>query len=214
MLVTLSENSQAPIVYIVDDDDGMRRALANLLDALDVDARCFASAEQFLAAERSSAPGCLILDVRLPGIGGLQFQDELRKAGVLLPVIFITAHGDIPMSVRAMKAGAVEFLPKPFRDQDLIDAVQLALARDRERLETERESAEVRANYMTLTAREREVLHLAASGLMNKQIAAELGLAEITVKIHRSNISRKMEARSIVDLVNMLQTLNLEGGDT
>lgn len=212
--MTTPINSQAPIVYVVDDDDMMRDALANLLDAAAIDARCFASAEGFLGAEHPVVPACLILDIRLPGIGGLQFQDDLGKAGFQLPIIFITAHGDIPTSVRAMKAGAVEFLPKPFRDEDLLNAVQIALTQDRRRLEAERKNAETRANYQTLTPRERDVLRLAATGLMNKQIAAELGLAEITVKIHRSNISRKMESRSLVDLVKMVQTLNLDREDT
>ncbi len=202
----------APVVHVVDDDRAMCAALANLLEAVGLDARCYSSAEAFLAEDRGNAPSCLVLDVRLPGTSGLNFQEELAAAGVRIPIIFISAHGDIPMSVRAMKAGAVEFLPKPFRDQDLLDAVQLALKRDRARIEADQASSGLRASYATLTAREREVFRLVAAGLLNKQIAAELGLAEITVKIHRGNLARKLGASSVVDLVKMAQALGPPAG--
>jgi FixJ family two-component response regulator len=195
------------MVFIVDDDGSIRDAVANLLDAVGIEVRGFASAETFLAEDRPTVPSCLVLDVRLPGISGLQFQERLVEAGVRIPIIFISAHADVPMSVRAMKAGAVEFLPKPFRDQDLLDAVQLALARDGERLEKERSLEALQANYDRLTPREREILQHVSAGMMNKQIAAEMGLAEITVKIHRGNLSRKMGARSLADLVRMAQQL-------
>jgi FixJ family two-component response regulator len=197
------------MVFIVDDDGSIRDAVANLLDAVGIEVRGFASAETFLAEDRPAVPSCLVLDVRLPGISGLQFQDRLAEAGVRIPIIFISAHADVPMSVRAMKAGAMEFLPKPFRDQDLLDAVQLALARDGERLEKERSLEALQANYDRLTPREREILQHVSAGMMNKQIAAEMGLAEITVKIHRGNLSRKMGARSLADLVRMAQQLTV-----
>lgn len=208
----MSAGSPEAVVHVIDDDRTMRDALANLLDAVGLEARCYASAEAFLAAEHASVPSCLVLDVRLPGTSGLNFQEQLASAGMRIPIIFITAHGDIPMSVRAMKAGAVEFLPKPFRDQDLLDAVQLALRNDRERLEAEDAGAALRASYDRLTARERDVFRLVATGRLNKQIAAELGLAEITVKIHRGNLVRKMGATSVVDLVKMAQALGEVGG--
>jgi len=200
-------DDKGAIVYVVDDDRSICEAIANLLDAVGIEARCFASAEAFLAGERPAVPSCLVLDVRLPGLSGLHFQDELAEAGIRLPIIFVTAHADVPMSVRAMKAGAMEFLPKPFRDQELLDAVQLALKRDRERLDKDRASDGLRANFERLTPREREILQHVAGGLMNKQIAAEMGLAEITVKIHRGNLTRKMGARTLADLVRMAQAL-------
>jgi FixJ family two-component response regulator len=208
----MAAGGEQPIVFLVDDDSSIRGAIANLLDAVGIQVRSFPSAEIFLAEDRPAVPSCLVLDVRLPGISGLQFQDRLAEAGIRIPIIFISAHADVPMSVRAMKAGAMEFLPKPFRDQDLLDAVQLALARDAERIDKERSLEGTRANFERLTPREREILHHVAGGLMNKQIAAHMGLAEITVKIHRGNLSRKMGARSLADLVKMAQALG-ETGD-
>jgi FixJ family two-component response regulator len=205
-----SEPPQA-VVFIVDDDASLRDALGALFRIVGLDVKDFASAQEFLNSKLPDAPSCLVLDIRLPGQSGLDIQAELAKAGVRIPIIFMTAHGDIPMSVRAMKAGAVEFLPKPFRDQDMLDAVQLALARDRSRREQEDALATVRAKFETLSPREREVMELVVSGLMNKQIAARMGIAEVTVKIHRGNASHKMGARSISELVKMAQALGLGG---
>lgn len=195
------------VVFVVDDDRSIRDSIADLLDAVGIAARCFSSAETFLAEERPQVPSCLVLDVRLPGVSGLHFQDELTRADVRIPIIFISAHADVPMSVRAMKAGAMEFLPKPFRDQELLDAVQLALKRDAERIERDRSASELRANVARLTPREREILDHVAAGLMNKQIAARMGLAEITVKIHRGNLSRKLGTRSLADLIRLAQAV-------
>ena len=195
------------IVFVVDDDRSIRDAIADLLDAVGIATRCFSSAETFLAEERPPVPSCLVLDVRLPGVSGLHFQDELARADIRIPIIFISAHADVPMSVRAMKAGAVEFLPKPFREQELLDAVQLALKRDAERIERDRSASELRANVERLTPREREILEHVAAGLMNKQIAARMGLAEITVKIHRGNLSRKLGTRSLAELIRLAQTV-------
>lgn len=194
-----------PVVYVVDDDRAIRDAIANLLEAMGIAVRGFGSAETFLAEVRPPVPSCLVLDVRLPGISGLNFQDRLAEADIRIPVIFISAHADVPMSVRAMKAGAAEFLPKPFRDQDLLDAVQLALSRDEERLAHDRSARELQARFAQLTPRECEILEHVAAGLMNKQIAAEMGLAEITVKIHRGNLSRKLGARSLAELIKLAQ---------
>jgi FixJ family two-component response regulator len=205
-----SEPPQA-VVFIVDDDASLRDALGGLFRIVGLDVKDFASAREFLNSKLPDAPSCLVLDIRLPGQSGLDIQAELAKAGVRIPIVFMTAHGDIPMSVRAMKAGAVEFLPKPFRDQDMLDAVQLALARDRSRREQEDALAAVRAKFETLSPREREVMELVVSGLMNKQIAARMGIAEVTVKIHRGNASHKMGARSISELVKMAQALGIGG---
>lgn len=196
-----------PIVYLIDDDNSIRQAIGNLLDAVGIDVHSFASAEDFLGDVRPSVPSCLVLDVRLPGVSGIQFQVDLADARVRIPIIFISAHADVPMSVRAMKAGAHEFLPKPFRDQDLLDAVQSALKRDGERLEKDRSTDRLRADHARLTPREREILQHVAMGMLNKQIAAHMGLAEITVKIHRGNLTRKMGARNLVELVRMAQVL-------
>jgi len=171
--------------------------------------RAFGSASEFLREKRPTLPSCLVLDVRLPGASGLDFQAELSKLDIRIPIIFMTAHGDIPMSVRAMKAGAVEFLTKPFREQDMLDAVKLALERDQGRIEAERASSELKSSFETLTPREREIMALVASGLMNKQVAGKMGLSEITVKVHRGRIMQKMGARSLADLVRMAEALGV-----
>lgn len=199
-------------MFVVDDDDSVRDALVGLLRVVGLQVECFASAQAFLNKQLPDVPSCLVLDVRLPGASGLNVQADLTKAGIQIPIIFMTGHGDIPMTVRAMKAGAVEFLTKPFRDQDMLDAVQLAIERDRARRGQEHSQAALRASYDSLTAREREVMELVAAGLMNKQIAAKIGLAEITVKIHRGNVTRKMGAKSLADLVKMAQALGISTG--
>jgi len=197
------------IVFVVDDDPSMRKALSNLFRSVGLRAEVFGSARELLESELPEVASCLVLDIRLPGPSGLDFQAELAKANIQIPIIFMTGHGDIPMTVKAMKAGAVDFLTKPFRDQDMLDAVAIAIERDRERRKDEKIVAELRAVFETLTARERDVLALVASGLMNKQIAAEIGLAEITVKIHRGHIMRKMGAKSLADLVRMAEMLGV-----
>jgi len=191
------------IVFVIDDDAEVRKALDSLIRSVGLSARLFASAQEFLEAKRPQVPSCLILDVRLKGISGLDFQSKLADANIPIPIIFITGHGDIPMSVRAMKAGAIEFLPKPFRDQDLLDAIHLAIERDAARRQQEAELATLRERFEWLTPREREVLPLVASGLLNKQIAAEIGTSETTVKVHRSQLMRKMGADSLPELVRM-----------
>jgi FixJ family two-component response regulator len=197
------------IVFVVDDDPSMRKALSNLFRSVGLRAEVFGSARELLESELPEVASCLVLDIRLPGPSGLDFQAELAKANIQIPIIFMTGHGDIPMTVKAMKAGAVDFLTKPFRDQDMLDAVAIAIERDRARRKDEKIVAELRAVFETLTARERDVLALVASGLMNKQIAAEIGLAEITVKIHRGHIMRKMGAKSLADLVRMAEMLGV-----
>src|SRR5690348_1963502 len=187
----------------------MRRALTNLFQSVGLEVEAFAAASELLKNKLPEVASCLVLDIRLPGLSGLDLQTELAKAGINIPIIFITGHGDIPMTVRAMKGGAVDFLTKPFRDQDLLDAVVKAIDQDRKRREAEKAVANVQALFEALTPREREVLALVASGLMNKQIAAELGLAEITVKIHRGHIMRKMGARSLADLVRQAEALGI-----
>jgi len=184
-----------PIVYVIDDDSALRDALSSLLRSVGLQVQVFASAPQLLQSTLPDVPSCLVLDVRLPGISGLDFHLQLVKAGILLPVIFMTGHGDIPMTVQAMKAGAIDFLPKPFRDQDLLDAVTLAIERDRARRSEAQATAKLNSYYQTLTPREREVMALVVTGLMNKQIAAEIGLSEITVKIHRGHVMKKMGVR-------------------
>jgi FixJ family two-component response regulator len=198
-----------PVVFVVDDDASLREALGSLLRSVGLQVDVFGSATEFLASKLPDVTSCLVLDVRLPGLSGLDFQSELVKANVQIPIIFITGHGDIPMSVRAMKAGAVEFLTKPFRDQDLLDAVQVALERDRFRRQDTKSVANLRPKFETLTPREQEVMALVTAGLMNKQIAAQIGVAEITVKIHRGNVMRKMAARSLADLVRMADILQI-----
>jgi FixJ family two-component response regulator len=198
-----------PIVFVVDDDPSMRQALANLFRSVGLRAEVFGSARELLESELPDVASCLVLDIRLPGPSGLDFQAELAKANIQIPIIFMTGHGDIPMTVKAMKAGAVDFLTKPFRDQDMLDAVATAIERDRTRRKDQKAVAELRAVFETLTTRERDVFALVASGLMNKQIAAEIGLAEITVKIHRGHLMRKMGARSLADLVRMAEMLGV-----
>jgi FixJ family two-component response regulator len=197
------------VVFVVDDDPSMRKAITNLIESVGLQTQAFAAATEFLALKLPDAPCCLILDIRLPGLSGLDFQAKLADANIAIPIIFITAHGDIPMSVRAMKAGAVEFLPKPFRDQDLLDAVQAALDRDEARHEGEKMKSELRAKFETLTPREQEVMACATGGLMNKQIAAEIGITENTVKVHRGNVTKKMGAKSLAELVRMADLLGV-----
>jgi FixJ family two-component response regulator len=196
-------------VFVVDDDASIRDALKSLFGSVGLHAQAFASAPEFLQAKLPDTPSCLVLDVRLPGLSGLDFQAELAKANIQLPIIFITGHGDIPMTVRAMKAGAVEFLTKPFRDQDLLDAVQLGLDRDRARRNNAKAVSTVRGRYDSLTPREQEVIALVTSGLMNKQIAAEIGVTEVTVKVHRGHVMRKMGAKSLAELVRMADALGI-----
>jgi FixJ family two-component response regulator len=196
-----------PTVFIVDDDRGLRQAIHDLVESVGLRAESFASGEDFLRAKRMNRPSCLVLDVRLPQMSGLDFQQRLTETGIQIPIIFITAHGDIPMSVRALKSGALEFLTKPFRDQDLLDAIHQALERDRGAREQQSEIHNLQERVRTLTAREQEVMNLVVSGMLNKQIASEIGTSEATVKIHRGNVMRKMKAGSVVDLVRMADKL-------
>lgn len=201
------------IVYVIDDDPSVRAALDGLLRSVALRVRTFGSTQEFLAASREDAPGCIVLDVRLPGASGLEFQRMLREAGINLPIIFITGHGDIPMSVQAMREGAIEFLTKPFRDQDLLDGVQDGLGRDAARRRDAAARDGLARRFATLTSRERSVMALVITGQLNKQIAAALSLSEVTVKAHRGQVMRKMEARSLADLVRMGDTLGgLNGG--
>ena len=205
--VTLTE--PAPKVYIVDDDRAIRSAIKNLLESVGLTAETYSTAQEFFSKGGKDAYGCLVLDVRLPGVSGLEFQRQLTSAGIEIPIIFITGHGDIPMSVQAMKAGAVEFLTKPFRDQDLLDAIFKAIERDRIRRRQETEIAELRKRFEALTAREREVMEMVISGLANKQIAGHLRTSETTAKIHRGQVMRKMQAESLPDLVRMAERLKV-----
>jgi FixJ family two-component response regulator len=200
------------MVFVIDDDASLREALASLFRSVGLQVQALASATEFLHVKLPDGPTCLVLDVRLPGLSGLDFQAELVKANIDIPIVFMTGHGDIPMTVRAMKAGAVEFLPKPFRDQDMLDAVQLGLERDRSRRKSADGAAKLRATFDTLTAREQEIMGLVTAGLMNKQIAGQLGVSEITVKVHRGNVMRKMEAKSLAELVRMADSLGVRRG--
>ncbi len=209
--MSLNANDPA-VVHIVDDDESLRRALDSLFRSVDLGTKTYGSAREFLETKRDDRPGCLVLDVRLPGISGLEFQEQLAGHGVHLPVVLITGHGDIPMSVRAMKAGAVDFLPKPFRDQDMLDAVTAAIERDRKRRTSDGDAAQVRDRFATLSPREQQVMMLVTTGKMNKQVAGDLGLSEITVKIHRGAAMRKMGARTLADLVRMADSLKSKAG--
>jgi FixJ family two-component response regulator len=198
-----------PTVYIIDDDRGMRQAIQDLVESVGLRAEVFATGEEFLRRQPAPAPGCLVLDVRLPQMSGLDFQRRLAESGVSIPIIFITAHGDIPMSVRALKSGAMEFLTKPFRDQDLLDAIQQALQSDTAARVQRAEIEDLEQRYQVLTAREREVMTLVVSGMLNKQIASQIGASEATVKIHRGHVMRKMKADSVVELLRMADKLKL-----
>jgi RNA polymerase sigma factor (sigma-70 family) len=197
------------IVFVVDDDPSVRTAIKRLIGCVGLQVELFGSAKEFLHSKKPDVPSCLVLDIRLPGISGLDFQRELAKTNIHIPIIFITGHGDVPMTVRAMKAGAVEFLTKPFRDQDLLDAVQSALERDRVRRQRQAEIATLRERFESLSAREHEVVVMVVSGMLNKQIAAEIGTTENTVKVHRSRAMEKMQAQSLADLVKMIERLKI-----
>jgi FixJ family two-component response regulator len=203
------KSSAAPTVFIIDDDKGMRQAIEDLVESVGLRAETFASGEEFLSRGHTSGPSCLVLDVRLPQMSGLDFQRRLTETGMQIPIIFVTAHGDIPMSVRALKSGAVEFLTKPFRDQDLLDAIQQALQHDRAAQEQQAEIHALQARYHALTPREQQVMALVVSGMLNKQIASEIGASEATVKIHRGNVMHKMQAGSVADLVRMADKVRL-----
>jgi len=198
-------------VFVIDDDASVREALHDLLNSVGLEAQAFGSIQEFLQSQRPDAPGCIVLDVRLPGPSGLEFQRGIAESGVRLPIIFISGHSDIAMSVRAMKLGAVEFLTKPLREQELLDAIQVAVERDRLRRQEDSALAELKARFASLTLREREVFALVVTGRLNKQIAAELDLSEMTVKVHRSQITRKMQAKSLVALVRIADKLGVSG---
>lgn len=197
----------SPVVFVIDDDPSVRSSLKFLISTVGLRVESFESADAFLKKSLPDAPGCLVLDVRLPGLSGLDLQHRLSARNIRIPIVFVTGHGDIPMSVRAIKAGAVEFLTKPFRDQDLLDAIRVALEQDRTRREQEKEMAELRSRFFSLTPREREVIFMVVSGLSNRQIADQLGTAENTVKVHRGRAMEKMQAQSLADLVRMFEKL-------
>jgi FixJ family two-component response regulator len=206
----MKERSEAqPVVFVVDDDAALREALGGLFRSVGLQTELFGSTAEFLRSKLPDVPSCLVLDVRLPGVSGLDFQTELAKANIHVPIIFMTGHGDIPMTVRAMKAGAIEFLTKPFRDQDLLDAVRIGLERDRIRRENDIKISKLRAQYELLTPREKEIMAFVTTGLMNKQIAGEIGVSEITVKVHRGNVMRKMGMRSLAELVRIADLLGV-----
>jgi FixJ family two-component response regulator len=198
-----------PVVYVVDDDPSIREALASLLRSVGLEVRVFSSTQEFLESQRPDVPSCLVLDVRLPGAGGLDLQSQLVRSGIHLPIVFITGHGDIPMSVQAMKAGAIEFLTKPFRDQALLDAIQLGIERDRGRRRDSEVVRQLQERFESLTAREREIMAHVVTGQMNKQIAGDLDVSEITVKVHRGQVMRKMGAKSLAELVRMADKLGI-----
>jgi FixJ family two-component response regulator len=202
-------SAEQPTVFVIDDDESMRRALTNLFQSVGLRVEVFGSAPELLQSNLPDVASCLVLDIRLPGLSGLDFQAELAKANIHIPIIFMTGHGDIPMTVRAMKAGAIDFLTKPFRQQEMLDAVAMAIKRDRKRRKDEKMVSNAQALFETLTPRERDVVSLVAAGLMNKQIAAEIGIAEITVKIHRGHIMKKMGTRSLADLVRITEMLGI-----
>ena len=206
------DSSQAQsVVFIIDDDESLRSGLKRLFRSVGLHSEAFQSTHEFTQSKLPDAASCLLLDVRLPGLSGLDFQAELAKSGIRIPIIFMTGHGDIPMSVKAMKAGAVDFLTKPFRDQDLLDAVTRALDRDRKRRKAEEDTRDLRARYSTLTTREKQVMAMVTEGLLNKQIANRLGISEVTTKIHRGKVMRKLAARSLVDLTVMADALGVRG---
>jgi FixJ family two-component response regulator len=204
------EEGSEQIVFVVDDDESMRVALTHLFQTMNLRVEVFSTPTAFLESKFPNIASCLVLDIRLPGVNGLEFQDVLAKEGIHIPIVFMTGHGDIPMSVKAMKAGAIDFLPKPFRDQDMLDAVMRAFDQDRKRREEEKAVSQLRHLLESLTRREREVLTLVISGLMNKQIAHRLEISEITVKVHRGQVMKKMEARSLADLVRMAEMLGIK----
>jgi FixJ family two-component response regulator len=203
-------SAEVPIVYVIDDDESMRRGLTNLFESVGLRVEVFGSAPELLQRKLPDVPSCLVLDIRLPGMSGLDFQTLLEKAAIHIPIVFMTGHGDIPMSVKAMKAGAADFLTKPFRQQEMLDAVTAAIERDRKRRKDEKIVSNAQGLYETLTPRERDVLALVSAGLMNKQIAAELGIAQITVKIHRGRVMKKMGTRSLADLLRAAEMLGIQ----